>query len=397
MHGPITTKEMSRKWAACLLWLIPAVVVAAKVSLYPNRWDVNEIYHDAVTSWWAHEDVYTGPKGFNYLPLFLPLYGLFDSMPFGMDEILWRWVAFAGLGIGLWRCCGLMAPANRWRAFTLVTVLSLPICLSALRNGQSSAHLAACLVLAAWCLHSERRGWATLWLCLALICKPLGIVAIGLAVMTFPHLWWRMAIGLVAVVSATYLFGPPAYVSQQYLEFTRNLMQCFDTSGRTFADLNGLLMVLGLKLSGIPSLVVRVAAGAGMAVGCWYLGRFEGDLRRTFLWLGLTGSYIMLFTPMNESNSYVMLAPAYGLWACWFLERGEKRTAQGIAFISLTSAVLSEIVRLFFGKITGNQFDKFWMPLMALVFLGILISQIKQAFFEQQSDRVRFRSKAALE
>jgi hypothetical protein len=86
---------------------------------------------------------------------------------------------------------------------------------------------------------------------------------------------------------------------------------------------------------------------------------------------------------MNESNSYVMLAPAYGLWAWWHVEKGARRMAQIIAFISITSAVLSEIIRLFLGKIPGNQFDKFWMPFMALIFLGILISRTFEGLYDK--------------
>lgn len=379
-------QERGLYWKAWLLWLVPAVVLAVMVTIYPHRWAVCENYHDAVASWWTLQKAYTGPLDFNYLPIFLPLFGFFDLFPFWVSEVLWRWVAFAGLGFGLWRFCGLMAPTNRWRAFLLVTVITLPICLSAIRSGQSSAQLAACIVLAAWCLHAQRNWWATLWLCLALVCKPLGIVAIGLAVMAFPRLWWRISIGVLVVLVAPYLFGPPGYVTEQYMAFAVNLTQCFDTSGRTFADINGILMVFGLKLTGTPSLIVRVTAGLFMAVGCLSLGRLFGtDLRRTFLWLGFTGIYIVLFTPMNEGNSFVMLAPAYGLWALWHAEHGEKRIAQFIAFMSLTSAVMSEVLRSVFRHSEVNQFDKFWLPLMALIFLGILVRQMKLAFANGRS------------
>jgi hypothetical protein len=366
-------------WIGWALWLIPGLVIAVLVAVQPHHRTVTPIYHEAVANWWARQPVYTGPSGFNYLPLFLPLFGLFGWLPFVVCDVLWRWAALAGLGIGLWRCSGLMVDRNRFRAFTIVTVLSLPICLSALRNGQSSAQLAASLVLATWCLHTQRWGWATLWLCLSLVCKPLGIVAVGLALMTFPRLWWRLAIGLAVVAAAPYLFGPPAYVNGQYAAFAKNISQCFDTSRRSFADLNGILMVLNLKLTGLPSLIVRAAAGAALAVACWFAGTFGADLRRAFLWLGFTGAYIMLFTPMNESNSYVMLAPALGLWAWWHVEHGATRTAQALAVMALTMALLPNLIRPVFGRVPGNQFAKFWDPFMALIFLGILLWRMKPA------------------
>ena len=272
-----------------------------------------------------------------------------------------------------------MTASNQQRAFAAVTALSLPICLSALRNGQSSAHLAACLVLAAWCLHRERWWWSTLWLCLALVCKPLAIPAIALAVMAFPRLWWRTAIGVTVVLVGPYLLAPPDYVNDLYVAFANNLTQCFDTSGRTFADLNGVLMPLNLTLTGTPSLVVRIVAGASMAVACWFARSLGSDIRRSLLWLGFTGVYIMLFTPMNEANSYVMLAPALGLWAWWHVEQKETLTIRALTAMSLTMMFLSDVIGLALGKDSGSEFAKFWNPLMALAFLGILLWRMRRA------------------
>ncbi len=373
-------------WIAWGLWLTMAVVIAVLESVNPYGRTVTLIYHKAVASWWAHQAVYTGPTGFNYLPSFLPLFGFFAWLPFVVCEILWRWAALAGLGFGLWRCCSLMATSDRWRAFAVVTVLSSPICLGALRDGQSSAQLAACLVLAAGCLQSRRLWWATLWLCLSLVCKPLGIVAIGLAVMAFPRLWWRLGLGLAVVIVAPYLFGPPGYVNEEYAAFARNITQCFDTSGRSFADLNGVLMVLNVTLTGLPSLIVRLTAAAAMAMCCWFVGGLGADIRRAFLWLAFTGIYIMLGTPMNEANSYVMLAPALGLWAWWHFEIGATRTALAIAVMPLTMSLLPTLIRLISGRLDGDQFAKFWFPLMTLIFLGILLRRMKRAPADFQYD-----------
>jgi hypothetical protein len=396
MRDTMAKTERRWCWIAWVLWLVPSVSIAVIVAGNPYRHTVTLIYHKAVASWWAHQAVYTGPAGFNYLPFFLPLFGLFAWLPFVVCDILWRWAALAGLGFGLWGCCGLMAATDRWRAFAVVTVLSLPICLGALRNGQSSAQLAACLVLAAGCLQSRRLWWATLWLCLSLACKPLGIVAVGLAVMVFPRLWWRLGIGLAVVLVAPYLFGPPAYVNEQYAAFFRNIVQCFDTSGRTFADLNGVLMVLNLTLTGMPSLIVRVTAAVALAVGCWFVGELGADIQRVLLWLGFTGIYIMLFTPMNEANSYVMLAPALGLWAWWHVEIGEIRTAQVIAAMPLTMSLLPTLTRWVFGNFNGDQFAKFWCPLMTLIFLGILLRRMKRAPARWQRDLGKIGYDAAL-
>jgi hypothetical protein len=365
-------------WIALLLWLIPAVTITLLIAVHPLYRSMTPSYHESVENWWAHKAVYTSPAGFNYLPSFLPFFGLVAWLPLAVSEIIWRWLAFAGLGYGLWRCTCQLTATNRYRAFAVVTVLSLPISLSALRNGQSSAQLAACLVLAAWCLHQQRWWRTTLWLCLALVCKPLGIPAIGLAVMAFPKLWWRASIGVAAVLVGPFFLAPPMYVNDLYIAFAGNLVNCFDTGERTFADLNGVLMVLDIKLTGMSSLIVRLSAGALMAVAALFTQGLGKDIRRVLFWLGFTGIYIMLFTPMNEANSYVMLAPALGLWGWWHYEHKATRTFHAIMFMSLTMFLLPDVIGLISGKYNANQFAKFWNPLMTLVFLGILLVQMKR-------------------
>jgi hypothetical protein len=69
----------------------------------PFTRSVTPIYHDAVANWWALQPVYIGREGFNYLPAFLPGFGIFASLPPVICEILWRWLALTGLGLGCWR------------------------------------------------------------------------------------------------------------------------------------------------------------------------------------------------------------------------------------------------------------------------------------------------------
>lgn len=373
------------RWLGWALWLIPLAAIAFLVARHPLLRSMTPSYHEAVDNWWAQRSVYIGPAGFNYLPAFLPFFSLYSWLPLVVCEILWRCTALGGLGFGLWHCLDMLAAKERWRAFALVSALSLPICLSALRNGQSSALLAASLVLAAWCLHRQRWWPAVAWLSLALTCKPLAIPAIGLAIMAFPGLWWRAAIGAGLVLVCPYFFALPSYVNELYAAFAGNIAACFEPGGdRTFADLNGVLMAVNFKLTGMISLAVRVGAGAALAVACWRLRGLGTDSRRVLLWLGFTGIYIMLFTPMNEANSYVMLAPALGLWGEWLLEHDARRSLRAIVAICVSMMFLPDLVGLVLGKYNGNEFAKFWCPLMTLVFLAMLAVQMRAALAESR-------------
>jgi hypothetical protein len=376
-----TKRRWNSPWLAGALWVTPILIITIMIAVELLNRGVTSHYHLAVTNWWLHQPVYVGSKGFNYLPAFILFFSFFDWLPHTLCEILWRWVAAGGLFIGLWFFSGVFATKNRYQAFIIVTLLSLPLGVSALRNGQSSAHLAASLVLAAWYLHNHRLWWATFWLSMALVCKPLAIPAIGLAAVMFPGLWWRVAIGATAVFVCPYLFAPVNYVNEIYASFAANLTDCFDPSGpskRTFADLNGLLAVFNIRLSGLPSLVVGAATGVAMAIGGWFVRGSGAEIRSVMLWLALSGIHIMLFTPMNESNSYVMLSPSFGLWALWFLANGQKRLAQVIAAMSLTMLFLPDLVGIAYGRSSGNEFAKFLYPLMTLFFLGILLPQIQR-------------------
>ena len=88
------------------------------------------------------------------------------------------------------------------------------------------------------------------------------------------------------------------------------------------------------------------------------------------MWLyALATSYLMLFNPMTEANSYVILAPALGCWAAWALSRPQMRAAGCvIGGIALSMGLLPNLVRPLF----GNQFALFWHPTMTILFLAIL-------------------------
>ncbi|SPF31464.1 membrane hypothetical protein [Syntrophobacter sp. SbD1] len=78
----------------------------------------------------------------------------------------------------------------------------------------------------------------------------------------------------------------------------------------------------------------------------------------------------MLFNPLNEFNSYVILAPALGIWAVTALNSSKTRLLGWItASISLSMSLLPVLLRPLF----GNYFALFWNPMVTAVFIGISI------------------------
>jgi alpha-1,2-mannosyltransferase len=257
------------------------------------------------------------------------------------------------------------------KAFVIVSAITLPLCLPALQFGQANAHLGAALLLAAWCLRAQRWTAAVVLLWLATCIKPLGLAAMGLAWAAYPRLWWRLALGLPVFLGLPFLFAPPAYAWSQYLGAWENLRQCSEVTEHRFADLNGLLRTFGTALTGKASFVVRALAGGALMCVCWRASRSGTEPRRALTWFGCAASFLMLFNPMSEENSYVILAPALGLMAWWALNSGAKQTAWLLAAMVLTMGVLPELLRPLF----GNRFALAWHPAMAIAFLAILAWQ----------------------
>ncbi|MCX6907615.1 MAG: hypothetical protein NTY01_06180, partial [Verrucomicrobia bacterium] len=136
------------------------------------------------------------------------------------------------------------------------------------------------------------------------------------------------------------------------------------------ADLNGIIRTFGMELHGSVSKLMRVLAG-GAVLGVWWLGarRWADPLRAMWLY-ALAASYLMLFNPMTEANSYVIIAPAFGLWVAWALGNPEtRRIGWALACMALSMGLLPTVFRPLF----GNYFALFWYPTMTIFFVAALI------------------------
>ena len=354
------------------LWIIPMLVVSIIVALRPTYRTVTiDSYHFSAVQWWAGKSLYIGPGGMNYLPHFAILFSPFHALPLWLGEVLWRLLAAVALVWGLWRVvCTVFRDAPE-RAFFWVTVGAMPLCMSALRNGNANAHFGAILLLAiAAILH--RRWWLAAGLMMLLVAvKPIGLVLALLAPILYAPLRWRLPAALVGLALFPFLFARPEYVVTQYRDAWSNLQACAVVTQHRFADINGILRTFGVPLTATASTLTRVLAGAITALLWWSVARRLRD-PLTALWLYvLTAGYLMLFNPMTEANSYVILSPALGLWTAWFLfkETGPARRLGWVLLaMALSMGLLPNVVRPLF----GNHFALFWQPLISIVLLVLL-------------------------
>ncbi|HVO72337.1 MAG TPA: hypothetical protein VMT24_19950, partial [Aggregatilineaceae bacterium] len=168
-------------------------------------------------------------------------------------------------------------------------------------------------------------------------------------------------------------FGPPVYVIEQYHDFISNIEACTRAFSPDFANFNGLFRPFGYQVPPEVAVVVCVLAG-GVTLGLWWLG--AKCLREPFraLWLlALTAGYLMLFNPMNELNSYVILAPAMGVWAVYaFRAEASRRFGCWAVFWVLSIGFLPTTWYIR----PDCRFAPFWYPLAAALFLVFLAVEV---------------------
>jgi hypothetical protein len=369
--------------AALGLWIVPMLVIAALVIHNPLKHTVTMAsYHFSAENWWAGRNLYVGPAGMNYLPHFAVLYSPFHFLPLRLSEILWRFCAAAILAGGLWRLARELFGAEFERPFLWATIIAMPLSLAALRNGNANAIFGGVTLLAIVATLQKRWWLAMAWMVLATALKPLGVVLLLLASLYYAPVARRLPAAFLGLAIFPFFFGSPDYVLAQYREAWQNLRACAVVSEHRFADLNGLLQTLGAPLSpGALTVVSFLSGGVTALAWLWGARRLPPALR--CLWLyALATAYLMLFNPMNEENSYVILAPALGAWGACFLfsdEPGGRRLGWAIVCMALGMVLLPNLLRPLF----GNDFALFWHPLMTLLFLAALIQFISRVRGEE--------------
>ena len=352
------------------------MVVIMILTIYrPFHRSVTPLYHEAARNWWAGKDLYAGPSGMNYLPHFAVLFTPFQKLPVPVGDILWRFCAAGLLANGLWRLVRQRFGENAPCVFLCVTLISLPVSLPALQNGQANAMFGALTLQAAAALAGQRWTDAAIWTLLALAVKPLGAVLLLLAPVVYAPMRRRLAVGLVILALSPFLFAPTAYVLGQHQSAARNLQACSVVAEHRFADISGILRTFHCEMSPLISKGVRVCAG-GIVLALWWLGarRLREPMKALWL-LALATGYLMLFNPMNEANSYVIVAPALGWWAAEMLSsRADRRAGWLFAGIALTMGCMPNLLR----PLCGNAFALIWHPSMTAVFLVILARWVLQ-------------------
>jgi hypothetical protein len=113
-----------------------------------------------------------------------------------------------------------------------------------------------------------------------------------------------------------------------------------------------------------------LAAGATAWLAVTGVKLERADVDKAIYILGLSTIYLVLFNPMTEQNSYVIVIPVMALVALLFLLSPQRRTlGWALALVAGTTGVLPEVVR----KLAPN-FGIWWLPLAASVFGAVFVT-----------------------
>jgi hypothetical protein len=276
------------------------------------------------------------------------------------------------LATGLWRLAALIGAQNRSAGaslFLFFSLLCLPATVSAARNGQMNLHLAGLMLHAAADVAAGVWWRASLALTIGLALKPHAIVALLLIAALYPGTRGWFVIMIAGAAASLFLFQRPGYVVDQYVECFRRIVVASMPPTDTWSDVRGLLLRLGVDVPNARLIAVRLVAALPTLMLALYARR-HGAVWGAIYMFALAATYLMLFIPRTEANSYVILAPAVAALAAVSGTR--------IAFWALVGFVVALGCENY-GRAIHQMTDLWLKPLLTIVFAVYLILRITAA------------------
>lgn len=365
MHAAIWPWIQSRtRWdrVAILIWIAVLLFISVRVLFTPYAKTVYPMYSGPARLWWQGAEMYEphcSPEGigYRYSPTFAILMTPFAHLPDGIGGVLWRIVSAVALLASLrWFARRVLPDSLDADGRAWLLLLTLPLCLQSIDNGQANLLVVAALLGAVAAVQVRRWNVASLLLALTFLCK-LYPVCVGFVIVLFypRQLAWRLALAMIGALALPFLFQEPSYVLVQY----RHWLDCLRLDNREAVPLNHMCRDLWLliHLYGLPIprgvyMLAQALGGIAVAAICWMRWR-AGWPERAILTstLALVAVWMMLLGPATESASYALLAPSFA-WA--LVESLSARNPRhGLLWISalvfavaVASGVTLETVRL---------------------------------------------------
>lgn len=392
---------------ALILWALYALVVCIVVARDPLTREVTSAYRFGARAFFTSADMYPrGLHGWLYPPhsaIALWPFALGDGSPVLPIEIAWRLLGIGALCVATWqlwkhlvaiggwagsssrhrsRPAGIDAasvPVQQspavWRGlpqsaldaaplFLFMSAVAMICAAGSSRTGQVNSLLGASFVLCALALADGRWWRAAACIGVAFAIKPQALPLMLVAGVLYPPFAWRAALISLALVALPWLRADWPYVWQQHAGWYIKMKDDATPEPGTWADICGLLVPvfkwLGIEVPVRGWTLLRAGMAPITLAACWWLSRGTADrLRAAFITLTLCTTYVMLFNPRTEGNTYAVFGPVAGTVAALALR--DRR------WILAAPCLLACIALMFSRELTLNV-TNFWLrPLAAIV------------------------------
>jgi len=363
-------------WLGVVLAIAALGAIAVMIVVNPSDRTVTGVYAAAATHFFRGENIYTpeASDGFLYLPLFAMIYFPFNGLGAAVGNLLWRAVGVVLLGFALRRTVRRLNSGRDTSQLMGMTLL-FAICgaAGAVRNGQSTVLLLTATLLAFEAAYDRRFVGAAAWATFAVVSKPLGIVVwLSIAGTRRKSVPWLLAFLIVALLAPA-AFVDVKYVYYLYSQFFAMLTNVSPELGRDapWTDFMALFRALGLSVDTNVVAIIRAVAAFMTYLGLLLLTRKDDYLTASLIPATFACSYMLLFNPRAEINTYILMAVPYGLVAAYLL-RATDRTFAGVvvavACVALgTGALGPKVMKLF---------DPWSKPVLLIVCLGVCYAAV---------------------
>ena len=405
LHGKGIVDASKAKSMTWIVWAIFLTAVCIVLFWKETGKPVNRAYACGAERWLAHEDLYDGGSGFIYLPQSAILYAPFHLLPYAAEQILWRFVTVGLFALGVFRLSQLVGDQGAIGFFPLVSLLVLPKTWTAAYSGQATLAMVGLLMMAVVEIQDKKWNRSAVLLVAALAFKPLAIVWILLAGAIYRPMLGRLALGLALLFLAPYVVRDAAYVNGQYVA----ALAMFEDAMKMglephWAQIFSLLSLVGFRISEQWQTMTRIALALAALALCRRASRLGCDTKIGAVSLqlqtrnsttcsieqkaagpapallviqALATTYLLLFNPRTENNSYVMLSPVLAVFCvrAYFFERRTIRA--GLLCAGVVALVAGHEVCGFLTPVAGF----IWIcPLVALLFgLDCVLAVIRGA------------------
>jgi hypothetical protein len=319
-------------WGGWIGWLIFCAIALARTA--PRRFASTFTYYiEAAERLLAHGQVYDQHSlgAFLYFPISLLVYAPFTAINPSVAAGFWQAVFAAVFTWGCYVLTMRLLPQGAgnlkapWLA-GMVLLINVPAAWFNFKGVQSQIIMTGAMLIAAAAIMRAQWLWATFWLFIALVFKPLAVVMALLCAVLCPRMRLPLLVALGVLAALPFVFFDAGYLIEQYRDLGIKLWLIATAPAQDWpyrADLSTLLRAVGIVMPSTVSLAVRLIAALGTLYLAWRVRGTNSARSFGFALVILSACYINLLSPRNEFLSFLVLTPSLAVLAFLVLARDQ--------------------------------------------------------------------------